>query len=90
MREAASFIAGQQSASTGLLSSVAAATAQFYRNWKSRRELVHLSELDDHVLADIGISRGDVHAALSQPSAYAASLHLQRAAEQNRSRWARS
>jgi uncharacterized protein YjiS (DUF1127 family) len=33
--------------------------------WKNRRVAMHLAGLDDRMLADIGVTRGDVEAALS-------------------------
>jgi uncharacterized protein YjiS (DUF1127 family) len=34
---------------------------------KHRRELALLADLDDRMLADIGLTRGDLHAARSEP-----------------------
>ena len=90
MREAASFIASQQSVTAGLLSSLTNTAVRVYRNWKNRREVVLLTELDDHVLEDIGVTRGDVEAALSEPFSYDPSLQLQRIALRNRGRWQRT
>ncbi len=89
MREAALFISGQERVPTSLLSSLSGHFARFLRNWRNRRQVVVLSELDDHVLADIGLTRGDVEAALSQPFSQDASLQLQQVAQRNRSRWVR-
>lgn len=36
-------------------------------NWRKRRRLRDLQQLDDHVLNDIGIRRADIMAVLSQP-----------------------
>lgn len=87
MREAAAFIAEQHSLRGGFLTSLFDAAFRTYRSWKNRREIVHLSELDDHVLRDIGLTHGDVDAALSQPLAYDPSAELQRIALRNRARW---
>ena len=89
MREAASFIAGQQSVTAGFLPTVTDQVARLYRTWKNRRQIVHLTEFDDHVLADIGLTRGDIDAALSQPFSQDPSLQLQQIAQRNRSRWVR-
>jgi uncharacterized protein YjiS (DUF1127 family) len=40
---------------------------QFVVAVKHRRELRRLIDLDDHTLADIGLTRSDLHAALSAP-----------------------
>jgi uncharacterized protein YjiS (DUF1127 family) len=37
---------------------------QAYRN---RRAVAHMLAFDDHMLRDIGVTRGDVHAAMSAP-----------------------
>lgn len=39
----------------------------FARAARSRRQIVPLSQLDDHLLQDIGLQRGDILAALAQP-----------------------
>jgi uncharacterized protein YjiS (DUF1127 family) len=38
------------------------------RSWRNRRVVGDLLEFDDRMLADIGLMRGDVTAALSSPS----------------------
>jgi uncharacterized protein YjiS (DUF1127 family) len=51
-------------------STVAALTRgawQFAVAVKHRRELRRLTDLDDHMLADIGLTRSKLHAALSAP-----------------------
>jgi uncharacterized protein YjiS (DUF1127 family) len=45
-------------------SGVAAPLAGWWRAWRDRRELAHL---DDHMLRDLGLTRGDLDAALGQP-----------------------
>ena len=40
---------------------------QFAQMVKNRRDAVILAGLDDHMLADIGLSRGDVRDAFSEP-----------------------
>jgi uncharacterized protein YjiS (DUF1127 family) len=89
MREAAAFVAGQHSVSGGVLTSLFGAFDRFRRNLRSRRQIVHLSELDDHVLNDIGVTRGDIDAVLSQPFSNDPSLALYNIALSNRSRWHR-
>ena len=36
-------------------------------NWRKRRRLYNLQNLDDHMLEDIGLTRADVAATLGQP-----------------------
>lgn len=38
-----------------------------WKAWRNRREVERLLHLDDHGLADIGLKRGDVTAALAGP-----------------------
>jgi uncharacterized protein YjiS (DUF1127 family) len=40
---------------------------QFYRACKHRRDLAVLAELDDRMLADIGLTRSDLSEAIGQP-----------------------
>jgi uncharacterized protein YjiS (DUF1127 family) len=40
---------------------------QLYRAIKHRREIATLANQDDHLLADIGLTRADVHHASAQP-----------------------
>ena len=90
MREAASFIAGRSGyAQVGLINAVLQFVERTLQSWRNRRAVVHLSELDDHALADLGLTRGDVAAALSQPFSHDPSLQLQQIAQRNRSRWVR-
>lgn len=39
----------------------------FYRSWKNRREFMRLGEMTDAELADIGLRRTDLHAAVGLP-----------------------
>lgn len=89
MREAASFIARQESVAPSFLSSLADGVARFYRTWRTRRKLVHMTDLDDHILEDIGVKRGDIHSVLDLPYSYNAALELQRIAQRNRASWRR-
>jgi uncharacterized protein YjiS (DUF1127 family) len=87
MRNAAYFIASQGSgARAGLLPSVFAALRQAATNWKNRRQLVRLADFDDHMLADIGLSRRDVRAALDLPFSSDPTFELQLRATRNRRR----
>ncbi len=47
---------------------------------RQRRQLKSLSHLDDHVLRDIGLTRGDVARTLSQPLSVDAHTELHRLA----------
>lgn len=42
--------------------------ASLVRSWRNRRVVGDLLEFDDRMLADIGLMRGDVTAALSSPT----------------------
>lgn len=41
--------------------------ACFYRSWKNRREFMRLGEMTDAELADIGLRRTDLYAAVGLP-----------------------
>jgi uncharacterized protein YjiS (DUF1127 family) len=87
MREAASFIAARsQSAPAAILPTVLEAAKSAWRAWSNRRRLADLSEFDDHLLADLGLTRNDVRQALDLPFAHDPTLELQRRALQNRGR----
>jgi uncharacterized protein YjiS (DUF1127 family) len=87
MREAASFIAHQNSAfAEGLIPGLIAMVGETYRRWKDRGTVATLSEFDDRMLADIGLKRDDVQRALDLPFSDNASLALQRLAFTNRLR----
>lgn len=43
--------------------------ADFYRAWKNRRAFYRLGELSDAELADIGLTRSDLHVAVAAPFA---------------------
>jgi len=86
MREAASFIARQSgSAEAGALQEILHAARRAFRSWQNRRRIASLSDFDDHILADMGITRGDVRQALDTPFAHDPTLELQRLALRNRS-----
>lgn len=40
---------------------------RLYSNWRKRRRLTDLQQLDDRILKDIGITRADLSATLGQP-----------------------
>lgn len=41
------------------------AVLRLWRSWRSRREIGDLLEMDEWMLKDIGLSRGDVHDAMA-------------------------
>ena len=41
--------------------------ARLWRAWRNRRDVAKLLNLDDYMLRDIGLTRGDVTGALSSP-----------------------
>lgn len=41
--------------------------ADFYRAWKNRRAFYRLGEMSDAELADIGLTRSDLHVAIDVP-----------------------
>lgn len=43
------------------------AVANFYRAWKNRRAFYRLGEMSDAELADIGLTRSDLHVAIDVP-----------------------
>lgn len=59
--------------------------------WANRRAIHRLAALDDRYLKDIGVSRGDVHWALSHPWHVDPSIVLSTRVERRKSaaRWAR-
>lgn len=50
-----------------VLSRLMRVLATLYRKWKNRREVFRLGELSDRELADIGLTRSDLHVAISSP-----------------------
>ena len=91
MREAASFIANQgRLAPDGALPALFSHVGKAMRNWIGRRKLKQITELDDHLLCDIGVTREDVRWALDLPFSYDPGLELQRRALRNRARGWRS
>lgn len=49
------------------LARAAQVLATAYRAWKNRREIYRLGEMSDFELADIGLTRSDLHVAISSP-----------------------
>ena len=87
MRNAASFIATQSVPSeAGILLTVLRKAREALTAWKSRREVLTLSDLDDHLLADLGLTRGDVHDALDLPFSYDPGRELQIRVSRHRTR----
>jgi uncharacterized protein YjiS (DUF1127 family) len=56
------------------------------RHWNDRRTVHAMSQLDDHLLADIGLTRADLDWALHQPSSGLPSEELTRLAAERRVR----
>ncbi|WP_421914335.1 DUF1127 domain-containing protein [Mesorhizobium sp.] len=46
---------------------VANTISNFYRAWKNRRAFYRLGEMSDAELADIGLTRSDLHVAIDVP-----------------------
>jgi uncharacterized protein YjiS (DUF1127 family) len=46
---------------------VANTVSNFYRAWKNRRAFYRLGEMSDAELADIGLTRADLHVAIDVP-----------------------
>ena len=87
MREAASFIASQgDRATAGVLEAILRDVSSALRSWARRRQLKQLTDLDDHLLADIGVTREDVRWALDLPFPHDPGIELQRRALRNRVR----
>jgi len=51
--------------------------SRLWRNWKARRAVVRLENLDDHLLRDIGVTSGEVHWASRLPLSVNAALALE-------------
>ena len=85
MRDAAAFIARQTNSAPGsLLATALQALRTAWNAWARRRKLASLLDLDDHMLADVGVTREDVKWALDLPFSYDPGLELQRRALQHR------
>jgi uncharacterized protein YjiS (DUF1127 family) len=77
MREAASFIASQSDHYTPGVDAILRKIFAPFRWWNRRSRLLHLRDLDDHVLEDIGVTRDDVRYAFGLPLSVDAALELQ-------------
>lgn len=87
MREAASFIASQTDcAADGLISGARRLLSSVAHHWKSRSDMARLRELDDHQLADIGITREDLSWALTRPFSHDPTHALEECALRRRGR----
>lgn len=53
-------------------------------NWRKRRHIKELEQLDDHVLNDIGLTRADIQAVLTQPLSVDPFWELERQASMGR------
>jgi uncharacterized protein YjiS (DUF1127 family) len=84
MREAASFIAAQSVRRPFSLRALVSRVAAPLRWYVRRREITVLADLDDHLLADLGLERHDIRWALQLPLTDNAALELQRRALRRR------
>jgi uncharacterized protein YjiS (DUF1127 family) len=91
MREAASFIASRSgSAEAGVLQAIVTVAQNALKSWSNRRQIANLAEFDDHMLADIGLSRADVRETLDLPFSHDLGRELQlRATRNHRRGWNR-
>jgi uncharacterized protein YjiS (DUF1127 family) len=53
--------------SRGLAMRLAIAVSAAYRGWRNRREFRRLGEMSDYELADVGLTRADLHLAMASP-----------------------
>ncbi len=58
--------------------------SRFLRRWRTRRTIRKLDELDDHLLADSGVSRCDLRWAVGLPLTVNAAIALEERAWQRR------
>jgi uncharacterized protein YjiS (DUF1127 family) len=87
MRNAASFIASQTgSFEAGILHTLVRTAHETLDAWKRRRQVARLVEFDDHMLADIGLTREDVREALDLPFSHDPGRVLQLRAARNHAR----
>ncbi len=50
---------------------------RLFQNWRTRRDIARLETFDDHMLADIGVTRGDVEWASHLPLSSNAMIALE-------------
>lgn len=50
---------------------------RLFRNWRARRDVTRLEAFDDHMLSDIGLTRGDVEWASRLPLSSNATFALE-------------
>jgi uncharacterized protein YjiS (DUF1127 family) len=55
--------------------------ADLYRTWKNRRAFYRLGELSDAELADIGLTRADLHVVVASPFGSDPTVRLRELAE---------
>jgi uncharacterized protein YjiS (DUF1127 family) len=58
--------------------------SKLWRNWRARRAVARLEELDDFLLRDIGVTRGDIAQAATTPLRDNAALVLQSLSRERR------
>jgi uncharacterized protein YjiS (DUF1127 family) len=88
MREAASFIASQSGSSeAGILNTIGHAVREALQTWQKRRQVAALADFDDHMLADIGLTRRDVREALDLPFSFDPGRELQSRASRRQRGW---
>lgn len=75
---------GRLATSAGLLRRLGSRLLAFYLAWEDRRSVARLYEVDDRMLADIGLTRGDIDGAMSLGAIDRPSSHLVAAAEERR------
>ena len=84
MRNAALFIASQNGSSgAGILPSLLQKAHEALEYWRNRGQVAKLVEFDDHMLADIGLTRRDVREALDLPFSHDPGRELQLRASRN-------
>lgn len=72
-----------QSPAIAALLRFATFAGQLRRNLRNRRDAAALAEMSDHQLADIGLTRDDVHSALATPYTVDPSVRLGEARRNN-------